>query len=798
MAQEVAQATMFSRPWLALAVFLASGVALGRWLPAVPAWALAAPGAALLVAAFFPLAPARQTPFCRQSLPARLRRGRLFAALAFFALAAGAGAFHAAVRALAPGEAFAAAHAGAVAAAEVELLAMPEAVPGGAAAGDWQAPARLLSWGGRAVFGVSLQLYGSGRLSGLCRGARLDAPKLRIYPPLPPAWPGAFSPSDLQRQSGLGGAARVVGRYAARGGAPQAGGWRGALARGRAALDAWRTRGVMAFRRLLPDRRGAFMAAVVFGWTEGLPPALAENFRCSGLGHVLAISGLHVGLVAGLAWLVSGLFLSGRRLRAAAALAFVVFFVLISGARPSAVRAGAVAVLYFGGVVCARRASFLDSLGLAAIFLLASDPWSLFSVGFQFSFIAVLFIYCLGAEVARWWENAAGAGAGGAAGPVIAPAPGPAPAAPPGGAWRRLGLWAAGLFGCSLAAWLGTWPLVAYYFNLCSYGGLLVNAVSVPLLTLALCGAGAELLISPWAGAGLPGWLPWALALPAEGMARLADLAGEWRGGWATALAPPRWLLAAYYGLFALFFARRALGKWGAALKICHWAAAFALAGVGVLIYTFSSTLAGNPLSGVYALETGRRDVFCVVSPGRRLTVAVPAAPRSWAAVQGFVLWLGFREVDCLLLGPGSEPGAVFLRRLPCREVARARPAAGAPWRHGLPGGGEAVVESAGRGAAWWLREGRAVVLAGRSLRDDWLAAAHGAERARAAGAACFLRATALRRFAGLDVWHGPGCPGAGPRHRPRGECGYVFVDRESGKAAGWRPPGADGASGAN
>ena len=811
---------MFAWPWLTLAGCAAAGITLARletgagWLP----WVLLAAAAGLLFAAWRARAEPAPALFCRSAGIARWRRGEVLAALALLLAAGGFARYRAFRESLRPGEDFVRENAGRTAPADLEILAPPESALGGALAGKWRAAAAVRGFAGRDCDGVNLQVYGTGRLD-IRRGDRLRVPKLRVYPDRPPAFPGAFSYRALQRQAGLGGAARAVGGYEVIGfaeitdpAAPVQGGARaqsilqnirGKIARAglhvRRALDGLRARGVAAFTRLLPDARGAFLAAVVFGWVEGLPPEVTADFRYSGLGHVLAISGLHVGLVAALGWLLARLLFAGSRARAAAVLALVLFFVAVSGARASAVRAGTVAALYCGGILCLRRSDFLNALGLSALLILAETPETLFAVGFQFSYVAVLFIFCFGREYTGWRESARAVAEKEENPQTAAAALLPEKSFWMGktGIWlKKSAAWLGGGAGVCLAAWLGTAPLVAYYFNLCSYGGLLANVASVPLLTLALVGGAGELLLSPWGGA-LPGWAADVLALPVEWMLALAARAGNWDAGWATVFSPPEWMLAVYYGLFLLFFSRRAFGFRAFPGKIYPWAVGLLLAGGGLYFYTFFSTFSGNSRPGVYALAARQDENFLVVAPGRRLSLVIQDARREWQEIQKLCLSLGFRKAETLVLAPGVAADAEFLRRIPCRRViavpetsARADGDAPAVWREALPGGAEVEIGSWNRGGYCWLQNGRAAVFSARAVSDSRLRDTGAAERA--VGAACFLRKTPLRRFAGARVWYGADCPGTlglsvtGGNFARRETCGAVYVDAETARAVAY------------
>lgn len=223
-----------------------------------------------------------------------------------------------------------------------------------------------------------------------------------LSPSSPPALPGGF---DFQRQAffeGVGavgfsiGSAQVTAR-ASHGEGHALGEWPGvsaanALARLRAAL----TRRIT---EALPGASGAVAAALITGERRAIPAATIDAMRDSGLAHLLAISGLHIGLVAGLLFalvraasaLVPALVLRYPVKKWAAVMAFIGAFAyaLIAGATLPTQRAFLMIAIALLGVMLDRRGITLRSVAWAAIVVLAMQPEALLSASFQMSFAAV-------------------------------------------------------------------------------------------------------------------------------------------------------------------------------------------------------------------------------------------------------------------------------------------------------------------------------------------------------------------------------------------------------------------------
>jgi competence protein ComEC len=210
----------------------------------------------------------------------------------------------------------------------------------------------------------------------------------------------------------------------------------------------------------------AILAALTVGDRTGISKSLREDFNRVGAGHLLAISGLHMGIVATVAFLgfyrllalIRPLLRSGWVKRAAAgcALGPVLAYALLSGMGPSTQRALIMVTLFMGAFVIQRRKDSLNTLAVAAMLILIVYPPSLYSPSFQLSFLAVWAIL----EGLRWlwgtryWhQNRSGA----------------------------LQKYLLSYVGVSFFAILGTLPLGMFYFNRISFVGLPVNFVIVPL-----------------------------------------------------------------------------------------------------------------------------------------------------------------------------------------------------------------------------------------------------------------------------------------------------------------------------
>lgn len=212
----------------------------------------------------------------------------------------------------------------------------------------------------------------------------------------------------------------------------------------------------------------ATLGALTLGYKEDLDPALKRAFQRSGAAHVLAVSGLHTGIIY--AVLLSLLTIGGRlkpmyenkigRLAMSVAVIITMWgYAFLTGLTPSVVRSVVMISVVEAGRMLYRHGNTLNCVLFAAWAILLVRPLDLFSVSFQLSFAAVVAIVLLAPPISStggWhqgWRSAL----------------------------RQVGSYVVGLLVVSLAAQIGTMPLSLYYFGQCSNYFLLTNLLVLPL-----------------------------------------------------------------------------------------------------------------------------------------------------------------------------------------------------------------------------------------------------------------------------------------------------------------------------
>ncbi len=223
---------------------------------------------------------------------------------------------------------------------------------------------------------------------------------------------------------------------------------------------------------IIPDSSAAsFITAIFLGDKSGLSQEVKQAFSKTGAAHVLAVSGLHVGIIFGiLAWLIGlpgrGSFIR-RILKCLAILASIWIYACITGLSPSVQRAACMLSIYVIGRTGNRHAPALNVVGFVACLVVALNPKIVLHIGFQFSFGAILGILLFYQPIKRMIYMPFG--------------------------WLA-SLWS--MCAVTLAAQVFIFPLSIYYFNQFPLPFLLASIVAIPVTAFLLSGTMAACIIS--------------------------------------------------------------------------------------------------------------------------------------------------------------------------------------------------------------------------------------------------------------------------------------------------------------
>jgi len=244
----------------------------------------------------------------------------------------------------------------------------------------------------------------------------------------------------------------------------------------------WRLTLAQALRDRMPGRPGGFAAAILTGDRSGVDPADLVDLRASNLAHLLAISGLHMGLLCGAVFAAArllliviprvGMRLPAKKIAAVVALLAGAGYLALSGASIATQRAFVMAAVVFVAIILDRPALTLRAVAMAALIVLILRPVALMGPGFQMSFAATIALIATYSALKDWrpWMEARGL---------------------KGALIRFLG----GLVMTSAVAGLATAPFSAFHFNQVTRYGLLANVLAVPAMGLMVMPAGLVALL---------------------------------------------------------------------------------------------------------------------------------------------------------------------------------------------------------------------------------------------------------------------------------------------------------------
>jgi len=330
-----------------------------------------------------------------------------------------------------------------------------------------------------------------------------------LFPPPEPTHPGGFDFARMAYFMGLGGVGFAMSDIEARDGPPAP-----ALLRERALIDGVRARIREQVRSSLSGPPAGIATALISGDRGGIAEAERDAMRAAGLAHVLAISGLHMAIMAGsIYWAIRLLLVAvprvalrypAKKWAALAALAGALAYLLISGASVATQRAFIMTSVFLVAVMLDRPALTLRNVLIAAILILALTPESLLNISFQMSFAAATALIAV-------YERLRGIRLFSAA---------------PDGPFAQAGLglvrYAGGILLTTTIAGLAVAPIAAFHFHTATSYSLLGNLLAMPIVGLWVMPAALAALVSmPLGLAGAP------LAMMGAGIEAVVAIARE-------------------------------------------------------------------------------------------------------------------------------------------------------------------------------------------------------------------------------------------------------------------------------
>ena len=211
--------------------------------------------------------------------------------------------------------------------------------------------------------------------------------------------------------------------------------------------------------QILSPESSSVISAILLGNRALLSEETRDDFRKTGIIHVLAISGLHIGYIVGILFIIGSLFRFKRKPKVLFIITGIIMYAYLIGWKTPVTRASIMAIILLVGIISERRHLPLNTLGIAAIIILLLKPAELFQPGFQLSFAAVASIIFF---KERFGDK------------IRLPKP--------TNGYRRILRWIILLYLMTLSAQVVTMPLTAYHFKNFFLTGLLLNVLIVPFV----------------------------------------------------------------------------------------------------------------------------------------------------------------------------------------------------------------------------------------------------------------------------------------------------------------------------
>lgn len=396
----------------------------------------------------------------------------------------------------------------------------------------------------------------------------------------------------------------------------------------------------------LPEREAGLLLGLVIGDTSAMDAEVEEDFRATGLGHLVAVSGSNVAMVLAPVWGLAVLFGARRGARVALGTAAVALFALITRWEPSVLRASAMAILAMGGILAGRPRETGAILASAVALLLLADPALGWSLGFALSVAATLGIVALASRVAS-----------------RTPFPRPVALA----------------VGATVGAQLGVTPLLLAAFGVVPGATLVANLLAAPAVALAFLGgvaAGVGALVSEPLGRVLGG----VARLPIAYLIGVADRTARLP---VPSLVGFSWIAPAAALAAALLLARRARrpARVRALLlvPVAVWAVGIRGGPPSALTVTFfdvgqgDAALVRTPEGGTILIDAGPDEQHVATRLAALGVRGIDVAVASHAHadhVEGFAAVFARHPVG-LLLDPGcpEEDSPSYLRMLAAAEA---------------------------------------------------------------------------------------------------------------------------------
>lgn len=359
-------------------------------------------------------------------------------------------------------------------------------------------------------------------------------------------------------------------------------------------LDRLRDRLEERLDRLYPSDHAGLMKGMLLGNREAVPLEREEDFRSLGLIHLLAISGLHVGVFVGCLYGILTWVGVTREKTSVVCLLGLPFYAILTGAGAPVIRAAVMAGMGLVAVILNRWKDSLSFFGLAALVMLWWNPYQLMEAGFQLSFVVTGALLVATGPLSRW-----------------IPTP-----------WPRFNQ----LTAVTLIAEVASFPLLIYHFHEFSILSFAVNGIVVPVMTALVIPLGMLSLGMGLFHVSFGFWPAWAASKLLSGVESLLSFPASWtlfRIPW----APPSGMWMAGYTGSVLYL----LWAWsGGGLRRARHGGVSWIIAIAVVIGSLPGWAGGDQELRITFIDVGQGDATLIETPGGRVILVDGGGTLPW------------------------------------------------------------------------------------------------------------------------------------------------------------------------
>ncbi|OGO18324.1 MAG: DNA internalization-related competence protein ComEC/Rec2 [Chloroflexi bacterium RBG_16_50_11] len=400
---------------------------------------------------------------------------------------------------------------------------------------------------------------------------------------------------------------------------------------------------------VLPEPQAALAQGILLGMRGNIPPELNSDFTLSGTSHLLAISGLNIGIMAGIL-LSLGLWLFGRRHYLYVWLAFVIiwFYTVITGLNPPVVRSAIMASLFLFAEALGRQRSGMAALTFAAAVMVGISPYILGDASFQLSFLAMaglIFIYPVLRDAGRRLITARLGDEGFLVSVVNV---------------------TIDSMSATLAAIIAVWPLIAHYFGIFSLAGPIATFLAMPVLPVIIILGSLTMLLglASVAVSQVLGWLVWpflsymilvvsGLAAPSVSSIKVDSISPVFIVCYYAVFILLIWLHSRWKNIRSLMSGASGVMKAGVSIATgfsgkLKWAIAPLLV-IAVLVSYTAATMPDDELR-VSFLDVGQGDAILIQKGSRQILIDGGPSPRSITLELSRQMPFWDRSIDLVVL----------------------------------------------------------------------------------------------------------------------------------------------------